>query len=257
VSFTAAQLVDWLHAFFWPFLRVAAMITAAPVLGSESISPRARLMVAIMITLLLVPVLPPPQTPALFSAAWGLAVVQQIFIGLVIGFTLQLAFEAIIVGGQIVAMGAGLGFAQLTDPVRGVTTPVVSQYFIILASLLFLALQGHLLLIRYTADSFQWLPIGPTGLEWGAAWAVAGFASNMFAGAIQVALPATLAVLLVNIAFGVISRSAPALNLFSIGLPAELLFGLAVLPLTLDGFAGGFNQLLEQAWQLIGNLLRG
>ncbi|MDT0633371.1 flagellar biosynthetic protein FliR [Spectribacter hydrogenoxidans] len=251
MSFTVEQLAAWVNAFFWPFLRVGAMTIAAPVFGSRMIAARARLTLAVAVTIALMAILPPPPVLATFSVAWWTAVLQQMLIGLTMGFVLQLVFEGIVLGGMVIAMGAGLGFATLADPLRGVQTPVVSQYFVILTTLLFLALGGHLALISFVATSFHTLPVGAIGFTPDVARAVADYGVHLFAGAMQIALPATLAILVVNLSFGIISRSAPSLNLFAIGLPAALLFALAVLPMTLDAMAVVFERRLEQAWAFI------
>lgn len=255
MTFTAVQIAEWLEAFFWPFLRVGAMTVAAPVFGSQLVPPRARLVLALALTLTLAPLLPPVPEMTTFSPVWWGAVVQQILIGMVLGFVLQVVFEAVVLGAQIIAMGAGLGFAQLNDPLRGTQTTVLSQYFLILSTLLFLALGGHLTLISFTAESFRVLPVGAVAVDGGLARIVAGFGVDMFAGAMRIALPVTMAVLLVNLSFGVISRSAPSLNLFAIGLPVALLFGLALLPLTLDAFSGAFVTMLDRAWALFDRVL--
>ena len=159
-------------------------------------------------------------------------VMQEVVVGVAMGFCLQMIFDALIVAGQTIAMGMGLGLATMIDPQRGVSVPVVSQFFVILGLLIFLSLGGHLATIRLIADSFDLLPLGtrspPT-----ASWQLVTWGSQMFAGAVRIALPAATALLIANIAFGVMSRAAPTLNLFAVGLPAGLLIGFLFLLLNI------------------------
>jgi flagellar biosynthetic protein FliR len=208
---------------------------------------RARLIVALLLTWVVIPVI--PQVPALdpLSPAGVLVTIQQMIIGMAIGFSLQLVFATLIIAGQTIAMGMGLGFAQMVDPQNGVSVPVIGQYYVVMATLLFLALNGHLALIQMLVDSFSFLPIGLESLTREDLRSIAYWGTRMFADSMMVALPAVAAILLVNLSFGVVSRSAPQLNIFGVGFPVTLTLGFLVLIFAVPNLLPQMQQMLDGA----------
>lgn len=255
MDFDAAAILQWWERALWPFLRIGAVATAAPVIGARFVPARVRLLFAAAITLVLLPVLPEPARLELFAARWWLAIAEQVAIGVAIGFALQLVFEAVMFAGELIAHGIGLSFAQMNDPLRGSDSPVMSQFFLVLSMLLFLSLDGHQVLIAALADSFRTLPVG-VAPDAGVALALAQFGAQIFAGGLAIALPAVMALMIVNLSFGVISRAAPTLNLFAVGFPLTLVFGLAVLQFALPSLQVVLAGLLESAWVLISQMMR-
>lgn len=247
MTIAAGAVEVWVAAFFWPFLRIGALFAVAPIIGTRAVSARIRLIAALATTLVILPVVPTPQPPELLTVPWLAAVAQELLIGAGMGFLLQIVFEAIAFGGQLIALGMGLGFAQMTDPLRGVETPVLGQFFSLFATLLFLTLDGHVRLIMLAGESFGWPPGTLVGWLPDAHLAIAQWGTAMFVGALQVALPAMCALLLVNFAFGVMSRSAPALNVLSVGLPAALIFGLLAMYTALPALQQVLDHWLDQA----------
>ena len=256
LSLTSGQLEAWLVQYFWPFIRIGACFMAAPVFAANFIPPRVRLLLAGAVTVIVAP-LAPPSTVVPFSIAGAVVTVQQIIIGLAIAFTLQLIFDALAMGGQLLSNTMGLGFAFNVDPLRGVGTPVLGQLYMILVTLTFLALNGHLLLIETLVQGFTTLPVGPTGLDGAALWNVVSWGSQLFAGALKVALPGMTALLVVNLAFGVMSRAAPSLNLFAVGFPITLIFGLAIVYAGMPSVQSTFVGSLDAAFEMIKVLLGG
>ena len=256
MTFTAPQLLAWLDAFLWPFLRVGAMVMAAPLFGTGLVPARVRVLLAAAVTFVLVPGLPQPPSATTLSAAWFLTLVQQLVLGLALGFLLRLVFEAVVMGGELISLSMGLSFAQMADPLRGAQTTALSQMFLILATLLFLAMDGHLAIIELTARSFELAPVGPRGLSPAAARQLASFGGWVFLGGVQIALPAMTALLLVNLAFGVMSRAAPSLNALAVGFPIALLFGYMILIAALPTLRTAFEALLNGAWSASAVLLR-
>ncbi|MEQ1439319.1 flagellar biosynthetic protein FliR [Fontimonas sp. SYSU GA230001] len=256
MTFSEPQLLAWLQQYFWPFVRIAALLSIAPVIGQRIVSPRIRLLLAVMLTLVVAPLLPEPAPLAAFSAAWFHVLLQQLLVGLVAGFVLVLVFEAVAMGAEIIAYGMGLGFAQLADPLRGVSAPALGQILTITATLLFLALGGHLILIEMLVRSFTTLPVGGAGLGVDELMLLLRFAAVVFSGGLQLALPVVISLLAINLAMGVISRSAPALNLFAVGFPVTLVAGLLLVYAGLPAFGESMQDLFEQAWGLLRLLLR-
>ncbi len=240
-------LLAGLQSHAWVFLRVSGMLLVAPVLGARVVPRRAKLVLAVALTYLLAPLVPPAAPIDPLSAAGLLTAVQQVAIGVAIGFAVQVVFDALLLAGQAIAMTMGLGFATLVDPSRGVATPVVGQFFIIMGLLLFLAVDGHLLLLQVLADSFRWMPPGPDGLDGTDLATLVAWGGKIFEVGIVIALPAVVGLLVINVALGVVSRAAPQLNLFAVGFPLGMMFGFLMLVLGLPALQGSFERLLDEA----------
>lgn len=234
--------------YLWAFLRIGALWMALPVFGSGVLPTRLRLVLAWACTIVVTPLMPTLDLPAAWTAAWWLAVVQELGLGVLMAFGLSLVFEMVRLAAEIIGLGMGLGFAQMTDPLNGNTAPVLGQYFSILAILLFLAGGGHIQIVQWLAMSLIHQPPGALLLEPGQILAPVLWAALLFVGALQIALPAIIALLLLNMSFGVISRAAPALNLFAIGFPASLLLGLVMVLLTLPTMQALFTDALNAAF---------
>jgi flagellar biosynthetic protein FliR len=254
INLSAGQLEAWLVQYFWPFIRIGACFMAAPVFAAQFVPPRARLLLAGAVTIIVAPLVP-ASTIAPFSIPGVIVTVQQIIIGLAVAFVLQLIFDALAMGGQLLSNTMGLGFAFNVDPLRGVGTPVLGQLYMILVTLTFLALNGHLLLIETLVQGFTTLPVGMTGLDGPALWNVVEWGNQLFTGAVRVALPGMTALLVVNLSFGVMSRAAPSLNLFAVGFPITLIFGLAVVYAGLPAVQTTFVGSLDAAFEMIKVLL--
>ncbi|MGH8443772.1 MAG: flagellar biosynthetic protein FliR [Solimonas sp.] len=256
MRYTDAQLIAWLQQFVWPLARISSALLIAPVLGSARISGRIRMMLALLLTLLIAPQLPAQPVAALFGSVWWSTLLQQIAIGLLIGFTLQLVFEAVTLAGEMISASASLSFATLADPLRGVSTPVLGQFLTITATLLFLALGGHLQLIGWLARSFILLPIGGDSVGLPQVDSILRFSGQLFAGGLMLALPVLIALLTINLALGVISRSAPSLNLFAVGFPLSLIACLLLLYLALPAMLERMQALFDAGWLALAGWLQ-
>lgn len=229
LTVTTAQLYTWLAAFLWPFARIAALVGAAPVLGSSLTPARLRIGLALLITLLVAPTLGALPAIAPASPQGLLLLAEQVLIGSAMGFAMQIVFEAVQLAGEIAGLQMGLGFATLYDPQLPGQIAVIGEYLNVIAILVFLAIDGHLLLIAGLARSFQLLPIslapfGAPGLgalvEWG---------TRIFSFSLILSLPLIAALLLTNLALGILSRAAPQLNIFAVGFPLTIFVGFMVL----------------------------
>jgi flagellar biosynthetic protein FliR len=251
VNITGAELLSWLSALLWPFMRISAMFVAAPIFSARSIPVRIRVLFAFFIAWVLLPVIPKPPVVDLISGEALIISISQVIIGAAMGFILQMVFSAFVIAGQSIATAMGLGFASIVDPQNGVQVPVISQAFLIMATLVFLALNGHLIFIEVLAKSFQSLPVGAVFPSQDALWQLVNWGSDMFTGGLLIALPAVAALLLVNLAFGVVSRAAPQLNIFAVGFPIMILVGIAFLILILPTITEHLSRLMTQALDLI------
>ena len=254
ISLTTGQLDAWLAQVLWPFIRVGSCFMVAPAFGALFVPARIRIVLAGAIALIIAPLVPSPPDIAPFSATGVVVTVQQIIIGIAIGFSLQILFDAVTLGGQLLANSMGLSFAFNTDPMHGVETPVLGQLYSMLVMLTFLALDGHLKLIEVLVDGFHTLPVGTSGLGQDGVWSIVVWGSQLFSGALQIAIPGVTALLIVNVAFGVMSRAAPQLNLFAVGFPISLVFGLLIVLAGLPSMQTTFVHLLSDAFDLLRKL---
>ncbi|WP_020159728.1 flagellar biosynthetic protein FliR [Methylobacter marinus] len=256
MNFTEAEILGLVGSFIWPLMRISAMFVVLPVFSIRAVPARVRLILSVALTLAVMPLLPALPAVEPFSYAGGLMAVQQLAIGLVSGFIVQLVFAALVFAGQGVAYSMGLGFAAMVDPQNGEQVPVVAQFYVITGTLIFVGLDGHLLLIRMLLDSFTTLPIGMAGLATADIWTVIAWSSRLFAGGLLLAMPMIASLLLVNVCFGVAARAAPQLNIFSVGFPITLMLGILLIWVTLPDVLDQFSGLLTDAYELIGHLLR-
>jgi flagellar biosynthetic protein FliR len=182
--------------------------------------------------------------------------VNQIIIGLALGFMVKIVFSALETGGHLIGQTMGLGFAQMNDPVNGITVPVISQFYTIMATLIFLIMNGHLAMIEVLIESFSILPVGINGLGPDGIWQIVKWSSWIFSGAIAISLPAVGALLLVNISFGVMMRAAPQLNIFTIGFPISLMLGFVFIMFSLPVFSTQFLYMLDNTILEATNILK-
>jgi flagellar biosynthetic protein FliR len=245
ISFSDAQLNAWLITFIWPLTRILGLFMLAPVFGNTAVPTPVKIGLGVFVTLIVAPTLPAMPDVALGSWQGLFILVQQLLIGMAVGFMMRLVFTAVESAGEIVGLQMGLGFASFFDPQSAGQTLVVARFFNLLATLLFLAVNGHLLLLNVLVGSFQSLPISPQPLAGSGFYSVAAYGSMIFSVGLQLALPLIAILLMTNLALGILTRAAPQLNLFSIGFPITLGVGLIALDLTLPYFA----PLLEHLFQ--------
>jgi len=193
LSLTTDQIALWIGGLFWPFVRISSMMLAAPVFGARMMPVRIRIVLAFTISALTITLLPPvPAVDRISLASAGL-LAQQVLIGISMGLIIQMVFQSLVVAGEAIANGMGLGFARMVDPANGVQVPVISQFFIVMATLLFVIMNGHLMLIQLVIKSFEIIPISSSGLSLPSIRAVVEWGSNMFIGGLMVSLPAVTA----------------------------------------------------------------
>lgn len=251
LTVTSAQMDAWLAGLLWPLTRVLAMLASSPVLGQTRIPMRVRLGLAIALVVAITPSLPALPQVAPGSAPGMLILAYQIIIGVAMGFALRLVFTAVEMAGDLIGLQMGLGFAMFFDPGNAQHTPVVGRFLGLLATLIFLAINGHLLIISTLAQSFHLLPITTEPMQSGFFETIARHGAVIFMASLQLALPLIITLLVVNLSLGVLTRAAPQLNIFAVGFPVTLAIGFAALILTLPYFAPLFERLLDESFQFV------
>lgn len=253
---TDTEIAVFIQQYFFPFTRIGMMFMVMPVIGSRIVSPRVRLTLAFLVSLIIVPLLPPIERVPSLSLSSLLFVVQEIAVGLIVGFSFQVVFQVFVLSGQFMAMKMGLGFASMNDPTNGVQTTVLSTFFLMLVTLVFVTMNGHLLLIDFIIQTFYLFPSGEWSLTADMFYKVANMGGWMFSAALLFALPILTSLLLVNVAFGIMSRAAPQLNIFAVGFPFTLLCGIALIWIGLSNFLTSFDNVVAHGFTLLHEIFR-
>jgi flagellar biosynthetic protein FliR len=231
MNIAAIDIVERFYAFMWPMLRISALLLAAPVFSLSALTVRIRVLLALALSVMVYPLFTWPDIDPL-SPAGLLEICNQLLIGVFMGLALQIVTAAVVVAGQTVSNSMGLSMASLIDPNLG-NVPVIAQFLLILSTLIFVSLGGHAMLLALILESFATLPVGSSLFGPQAYAQLVSWSSMIFLGALLTALPVMVTLLFISIGLGVVTRAAPSLNIFSVGLPATIVVGFVVLLLSL------------------------
>lgn len=250
ITVSSAQLDAWLAMLMFPLARVLGLFAIAPIFGGLGVPRRIRLIIGLAVAFALMPGL--PAMPSVPPGSWTgiLIIAQQMIIGVLMGFTLRIIFAAVDVAGELIGLQMGLSFAVFYDPQNAGQSPVLSEFLGLLTTLIFLAMNGHLLTLAVLAESFQLLPVGTTPLSGQGFAAAVSWAAVLFSVGVLLSLPVVAALLITNLAMGVLSRVAPQLNLFAVGFPVTLFVGLLVLLLGLSHQVPVFENVITRSVEL-------
>ncbi len=247
ISFSEAQLVAWLSPIVWPFLRVLAVFTAAPILSSKAFPVRARVALAFLIAFAAQASLQnQPFISITGPDALG-AVIQQVGVGLSIGFTVRLVFAAVELAGEVVGFQMGLNFASFFDPSLNTQSSAVARFFGHMAAFLFVVMNGHMMVIMAVIKSFETFPIDQNFLDVLKKMQLYNLGTDLFASGLWIALPMVGILMFVNLALGIVSRVAPQMNIYAIGFPITLTVGLIGIMMTLPMLDQPLQALMERA----------
>jgi flagellar biosynthesis protein FliR len=249
ITLASADLNAWLTAFLWPFARIMALLGAAPVLGNMATPTRIKIGLSVMIALIIAPTIGALPKVELASPEGLFVLGQQVLIGLAMGFAMRIVFSAVEMAGEIAGLQMGLGFATFFSSGNDGSTLVMGKFLGLLATLTFLSLDGHLLMLSVLAESFTVFPISAQPFSGGGWKILADWGGNIFLAGLQLALPVVAALLIANLALGILTRASPQLNVFAIGFPITLFVGLVALMLSLPYFVPVIERLIEEALQ--------
>ena len=252
LNLLAADIIERFYAFMWPMLRISALMLTAPILSQNAINTRLRILIALVLTWLIYPLHTWPQLDPT-SAQGLLQVFNQVAIGATMGLVMQIVVAAVVLGGQSISSAMGLSMANMIDPNLG-SVPVISQFLLVLASLIFVGFGGHAILLAIVSQSFETIPIGSSILSQALLGKVVQWSSMMFLGALLMALPVMVFLLFINVGLGIVTRAAPSLNIFAVGFPAMMLAGFLVLIVSMDAVGGRIDWLWMQAFGVVRDL---
>ncbi|AIA74546.1 flagellar biosynthesis protein FliR [Halomonas campaniensis] len=255
VEVTFAQLQAWLVAFFWPFARITAFMAASPLWGHSSVPNQAKVALAAIIAIVIAPILPAmPNVPIMSWASLGI-MIEQLLIGVAIGLVMHIIFAVVQAAGEFIGLQMGLAFASFFDMSSGTNIMVLSRILYMITLLMFLAMNGHLMVLETLIMSFETLPIGIDALNPNAFELLARYAGTIFASGMLLALPLVGSLLIINLALGILNRSAPQLTVFNIGFPASLTVGLILLMVLMTDIGRFLQQLFSQGLAFMQSLI--
>jgi flagellar biosynthetic protein FliR len=250
IGFTEAQVMAWVTPVFWPFLRILAVFSSAPVLSARALTPRARIGLAFFIALCAQAGLPATETVSLNDSRAAGLVVQQVVIGVAIGLAVRVVFAAVEMAGELIGLQMGLNFAGFFDPATSSQSSTIGRFFGNTTMLLFVVMNGHLMVVQSVVASFHTFPVGQGTLDAVVQMKLHELGAVVFTYGLWIALPMIGVLLFVNIVLGIVSRVAPQMNAFAIGFPLTLTAGLVGLTFTLPMLEQPVAQLMKLVMDL-------
>jgi flagellar biosynthetic protein FliR len=246
ITLTSVELNTWLAGLLWPLARILGLIAAAPLFGNRGVPVRVKVALGLMLAMLIAPAI--PALPATDPTSWSglLILVQEFIIGTAMGFAMRIVFAAVEMAGEIASLTMGLGFATFFDPLSQGRSGAISQLMALVATMAFLAVNAHLVLLEVLAESFISMPVSATPMTGGGALELARWGGTIFSAGLQLSLPIVAALLITNVALGILTRAAPQLNLFGIGFPLALAVGFLVLSVALPYLGGPVQALFNR-----------
>ncbi|MBI6882554.1 flagellar biosynthetic protein FliR [Pseudomonas putida] len=251
----SAQLYHWLGVFIWPFFRIAGYAMVAPLLGQAAIPVKAKIAFSVLLSVIVGPLLPDlPKVTIMSLAGLGL-IVEQLIIGIAMGLCMKMAFSTVQAAGEYIGMQMGIGFATQYSADTGANSVIISRLLDVLAVLMFLAIDGHLFMLQILVDTFTQLPIGRFEFNPEAWKMIAVYAKTIFSSGFLLALPLVTALLLMNLAMGILNRSAPQLTIFSVGFPLTLMVGLVLLMVMMKNLGPFMDHLFFDSMKFVQKLI--
>ena len=257
ISFSSAELNTWVASFLWPLTRILGLISVAPLFGNVSVPARVKIGLGAMLAIIIAPTVPALPATDPMSLAGLLILLQQLVIGVSMGLAMRIAFAGVEMAGAITGMTMGLGFATFYDPQSRGQSSVISQFLALLMMMIYLATDIHLVLLSTLAESFVSLPISSAAISGAGFEQVANWGGRIFSAGVQLSLPIVAALLITNMALGILTRAAPQLNIFGIGFPITIGVGFLMIALTLPYLTTPMVRLLEEAIEAIQRITAG
>lgn len=246
LTLTSAEINVWIASLLWPLARILGLIAAAPLFGNAAVPLRIKVLLGVFLALVIAPLV--PAVPAADPTSWAglLILVREMIIGVAMGFSMRLVFAAVEYAGEVASQTMGLGFAMFFDPSTRGRSSAISQFMALVATMAFLAVNGHLVLLEALAESFITMPISQAPFSSNAALELVRWGGRIFSAGLQLALPIIAALLITQVALGILTRAAPQLNIFGIGFPITLGVGFLTLSLALPYLATPIVNLFNQ-----------
>ncbi|KGE78527.1 flagellar biosynthetic protein FliR [Halomonas salina] len=255
VEITFDQLHGWLVAFLWPFCRISGLMLTSPIWGHSNMPRQAKIALAASLTVVMAPVLPAMPSVPLFSWAGLGIVIEQLLVGAAMGLVMRVTLVVVQATGEFIGLKMGLAFATFFDPASGTNMMVLSRFLYMITLLMFLAFNGHLMVLELLASSFQTLPIGLGRYDPAAFEMLVRYGGTIFSSGMLLAMPLIASLMIVSLGLGILNRSAPQLTVFSIGFPASLTMGVVLLMVLMTDLDRFLERLFRQGLTFLGEFL--
>lgn len=249
--FSSEELILLIEHWIWPFFRISGMMMTMPIIGTRSIPVRIRLMTSIAVTWVIAPIIPMHALIDPLSMDGMLVSINQALIGITLGLTVRIIFVVLEIAGQAIGQLMGLMMASMVDPQNGNQVPIIGQMYLMFATLMFVSMNGHLIMIENLAESFFLMPVSTAAFNHDVFWQIIDWSSIILSTGVLVSLPVLVSMLVVNIAFGVMTRAAPQLNIFAVGFPVMMILGVLILLCSLDGFVPQVERMFHSALDMM------
>ena len=251
LTLSSIELNTWIAALLWPLSRILGLLAAAPLFGNAAVPISVKVSLGALLAMIIAPTVPALPATDPMSLAGLLILTQEMLVGLAMGFTVRIVFSSIEMAGEISSLTMGLGFASFFDPQTKGRSSAISQFLVMLATLMFLTINGHLVLLAALAESFVSLPISASPISGGGFQQLAAWGGEIFRTGLQIALPVVAALLLTNVALGILTRAAPQLNIFGIGFPVTLGVGLLAISMVLPYLSTPFQNMFMRGIETV------
>ena len=251
-----ASLIEILDKFLvviWPMLRLSAFLAFTSIFSARAVNMRIRISLAFAMSFFVTQYIEIPKIDPV-TADGLMEIFRQILIGFTMGLVFQVASAALVVAGQAISGSMGLSMANMVDPNMG-SVPVLSQFFNIMGTLIFLGMGGHLIVFGLVIESFKLLPIGQPFFSQDMLGKMINWSSMMFLGALLIALPVMMTLLFINVGLGFVARAAPSLNIFTVGFPALILTGFIVMIFSMTSNVARIDWVWTQAFMMLRSYL--
>lgn len=254
ITVTSAELYTWISSFIWPLTRIMGVLSVAPLFGNTSVPARVKIGLGILLSMVIAPSV--PAIPALDPMSWAglLILAQQMVIGLAMGFAVRIVFAGVEMAGEITGMTMGLGFATFFDPQTRGRSSAISQFLALLTLMIYISSNLHLLVLSTLAQSFEMLPISGNFVSNAGFMQVVSLGGRIFSAGVQLSLPIVAALLITNIALGVLTRAAPQLNIFGIGFPLTIGVGFIMIGAVLPYLTNPIILLIQEGIEAMGRI---
>ena len=253
-----ASLIEILDKFLvviWPMLRLSAFLAFTSIFSARAVNMRIRISLAFAMSFFVTQYIEIPKIDPV-TADGLMEIFRQILIGFTMGLVFQVASAALVVAGQAMSASMGLSMANMVDPNMG-NVPVLSQFFNIMGTLVFLGMGGHLIVFGLVIESFKLLPIGQAFFSQDMLGKMINWSSMMFLGALLIALPVMMTLLFINVGLGFVARAAPSLNIFTVGFPALILTGFIVMIFSMTSDVARIDWVWTQSFMMLRSYLGG
>lgn len=246
LTLTSVEINAWIAGLLWPLSRILGLIAAAPLFGNAGVPARVKVLLGVFLAIVIAPLV--PALPAADPTSWAglLILAKEMIIGVAMGFAMRIVFAAVEYAGEVASQTMGLGFAMFFDPSTRGRSSAISQFMALVATMAFLAVNGHLVVLEVLAESFITMPITETPFSSNAALELVRWGARIFSAGLQLAMPIIAALLITQVALGILTRAAPQLNIFGIGFPITLGVGFLTLSLALPYLGAPIVNLFNQ-----------